>query len=161
MECHLTPPEKISSEHDLSEFDSGEKTLDAWLKRRAIQNEVSGASRTYVVCAGCTGKRVIGFYTLAVGAVHHEQVNNRIKRNMPDPIPVMILGRLAIDKKFQGHGVGLGLLKDAILRTLEAAKIAGIRAMLVHAISEKAKNFYSKQGFIESPIDPLTLMIVL
>jgi GNAT superfamily N-acetyltransferase len=151
-------PEKISAEHDLSMFDSGEPVLDEWLRRRAEQNEASGASRTYVVCAG---KKVVGYYTLAVGAVAHAEAPGRIRRNMPDPVPVMVLGRLAIDKAYHGQGVGTGLLRDAVLRTVQAAEIAGIRAILVHAISEAAKRFYEKYGFVASPVDPLTVMITV
>ncbi len=158
MSGQLKPPERLSPEHDLSDFNSGEQTLDDWLRRRAIQNESSGASRTYVLCAG---KKVAGYYSLAVGAAAHADTSGRVKRNMPDPVPVMILGRLAVDKAFQGQGVGVGLLRDAILRTLQAAEIAGIRALLVHAISEDAKRFYTRCGFMPSPIHPMTLMITL
>ena len=154
----LRAPEKLSPDDDLAAFDSGETALDEWLRRRAAQNESSGASRTCVICAG---KRVVGYYSLAVGAATHEQVAGRIKRNMPDPIPVMILGRLAVDRTFQGKGIGTGLLKDAVLRTLQAADIAGIRALLVHAISDSAKRFYEAYGFIASPVDPMTVMITL
>ena len=109
----------------------------------------------------CSGKRVAGYYSLAVGAAIHEQAAGRIKRNMPDSIPVMILGRLAVDRTFQGKGIGTGLLKDALLRTMQAANIAGIRALLVHAISDSAKRFYEAYGFIASPVDPMTVMITL
>ena len=154
----IRAPEKLSAEHDLSTFDSGEPVLDEWLRRRALQNEASGASRTYVVCVE---KRVVGYYTLAVGAVVHAEVPGRVRRNMPDPIPVMVLGRLAVDKAFQGQNIGAGLLLDGVLRTVQAAQIAGIRAILVHAISESAKRFYEKFGFIPSPVDPLTVMITI
>jgi len=154
----LSPPEKLSGTHDLSDFDSGEAVLDDWLRRRAMQNEAAGASRTYIVCAG---KKVAGYYSLAVGAAAHAESPGRIKRNRPEPIPVMILGRLAVDKSFQGQGVGTGLLRDAALRTVQAAEIASIRALLVHAISEGAKRFYEAHGFIASPVDPLTVMITL
>jgi GNAT superfamily N-acetyltransferase len=149
-------PEKISTEHDVSGFDSGEPALDDWLRRRSLPNEASGASRTYVVCAG---ERVVGYYTLAVGAVARGDAPGRIGRNAPDPVPVMVLGRLAVDRAFQGRHIGTGLLRDAVLRTVQAAKIAGIRAILVHAISEAAKRFYEGYGFIGSPVDPLTVMI--
>ena len=102
-----------------------------------------------------------GYYSLAVGAAAHADSPGRIKRNMPDPIPVMVLGRLAVDKAFQGQGVGAGLLRDAVLRTIQAAEIAGIRTLLVHAISERAKRFYEAYGFISSPVDPMTVMIGL
>jgi GNAT superfamily N-acetyltransferase len=154
----ISAPDKLSPEHDLSAFDSGEVVLDEWLRRRASPNEAAGASRTFVVCAG---KRVAGYYSLAVGAAAREQVPGRIKRNMPDPIPVMILGRLAVDKAFHGRGIGTGLLKDAVLRTMQAAEIAGVRALLVHAISDAAKRFYEFHGFIGSPVDPMTVMINL
>jgi GNAT superfamily N-acetyltransferase len=152
------PPEKLSAEHDLSGFDSGEPTLDDWLRRRALQNEESGASRTYVLRAG---GRVAGYYTLAVGAIAHSQAPGRIRRNMPDPVPAMVLGRLAVDKAFHGSGIGTGLLRDAVLRTVQAADIAGIRVILVHAISTAAKRFYERYGFVASPVDPLTVMITV
>jgi GNAT superfamily N-acetyltransferase len=154
----LTAPQKLTAKHDFSSFKSGEPTLDDWLKRAALANEESGASRTYVVCAG---DRVIGYYALANGAVAHNEVVGRVRRNMPEPIPVMVIGRLAIDEGYQGQGVGAALLRDAILRTLQAAEIAGIRAILVHAISEDAKKFYERSGFYTSPVNPMTLMTTL
>ena len=154
----ITAPQKLSPNHDLSQFQCGEPTLDDWLKKRALLNEESGASRTYVVCIE---NRVIGYYALAVGAVTHADAPGRIRRNMPDPVPVMVLGRLAVDQTEQGRAIGRGLLRDAVLRTLQAADIAGIRAILVHAISETAKQFYLKAGFIPSPVSPMTLMITL
>ena len=154
----ISPPEKLSAEHDLSGFDSRERVLDEWLRRRALQNEASGASRTYVVCAG---KRVVSYYTLEVGAVAHAEAPGRVRRNMPDPLPAMVLGRLAVDKAFQGRHIGAGLLRDAVLRTVQAAEIAGIRAILVHAISGAAKRFHESYGFVASPVDPLTVMITV
>ena len=152
----VVAPEPLKDAHDLSAFDSGEAVLDDWLRRRARSNEESGAARTYVVCAG---GRVVGYYALATGAVALEDAIGRVRRNMPDPIPVMILARLAVDHRYHGHGIGRGLLKDAIVRTAQAARIGGIRAILVHAISEDAKRFYERYGFRESPIDPMMLMI--
>jgi len=154
----LTPPEKLREDHDLSLFQCGEPALDDWLRRRAPQNEESGASRTYVVCIGL---RVVAYYGLAVGAVAHDSAPGRVRRNMPDPVPVMIIGRLAVDQEFHGHGLGQGLLRDTVLRTLQAADIAGIRAILVHAISSDAQRFYEKHGFVRSPIDPMMLMITV
>jgi GNAT superfamily N-acetyltransferase len=154
----LGAPEKLSPEHDCSSFDSGETSLDDWLRRRALPNEASGASRTYVVCAG---KTVAGYYSLAVGAAAHPEVTGKVRRNMPDPIPVMILARLAVDKTFQAQGLGAGLLKDAVLRTIQAAEIAGIRALLVHALTDRARRFYERWGFVSSPVHPLTVMITL
>jgi GNAT superfamily N-acetyltransferase len=154
----LSAPEKLRPDNDLSEFECGELSLDHWLRQRALQNEESGASRTYVVCAG---QQVVGYYALAVGAVAHAEAPGRVRRNMPDPVPVMIIGRLAVHKDFQGRKIGPGLLRDAVLRTLQAANIAGVRAILVHAISEQARGFYEDCGFIASPMDPMTLMITV
>src|SRR5260370_1789115 len=154
----LSSPEKLRAEHDLSEFSCGEPSLDDWLRRRALQNEESGASRTYIVCAG---EHVAGYYALAVGAAAHAEAPGRIRRNLPDPVPVMIIGRLAVHKDHRGRQIGPGLLRDAVLRTLQAAEIAGVRALLVHAISERARKFYAGCGFISSPMDPMTLMITV
>ena len=153
----ISAPQKLSAGHDLSRFDCGEPALDDWLRRRALQNEESGASRIYVVCVG---RKVVGYYTLAVGAVAHPGAPRRVRRNMPDPVPVMVLGRLAVDQSAQGQNIGRSLLRDAILRTTQAAEIAGIRAILVHAISERAKEFYVRSG-TPSPVDPMTLMITV
>lgn len=152
----LCPPEKLNSLHQIETFDSGNSQLDEWLKRRALKNESEGASRTYVLC---DRQAVIAYYGLVNGAVAHTSATGKVRRNMPDPIPVMVIGRLAVDRNWQGRGIGRALLRDAILRTLQAAEIAGIRAILVHAISEDAKLFYQKCGFTVSPIDPMTLMV--
>jgi GNAT superfamily N-acetyltransferase len=154
----LSAPEKLTAAHDLSRFACGERELDEWLRRRAIPNEEQGASRSYVVCVE---RRVVGFYALAAGAADHTIAPGRVKRNMPNPVPVMVIGRLAIDLGFQGRGLGSALLRDAVQRTAQAAEIAGIRAILVHAISENAKRFYERCGFIPSPVDPMTLMITV
>ena len=156
--AEVRAPEHLTPHHDLAAFDSGTPALDDWLKHRALANDDAGGSRTYVVCAG---GRVVGYYALATGGVGHEAAPGRIRRNMPDPVPVMILGRLAVDRAYQGRGLGIGLLRDAILRTLQAAELGGIRAILVHAISEDAKRFYERHGFVPSPIDPMTLMITV
>lgn len=154
----LSAPEKLSPDHDLSQFHCGEPALDDWLRKRALQNEESGASRTYVVFLA---RRVVAYYALAVGAVAHVDAPGRVRRNMPDPVPVMVIGRLAVDQTAQGQALGPALLRDAVLRTVQAAEIAGIRAILVHAISEHAKRFYEKWGFITSPIEPMTFMITV
>jgi len=152
----IQPPEKLNSLHRIDSFDSGNSQLDDWLKQRARKNELEGASRTYVLCAG---ELVVAYYCLANGAVALTTATGRIRRNMPDPIPVMVIGRLAVDCRWQGKGIGRALLRDAILRTLQASEIAGIRAILVNAISEDAKQFYEKCGFTASPIDPMILMV--
>jgi predicted N-acetyltransferase YhbS len=154
----ITAPTPISDRHVVSDFDCGQSSLNDWLKKRAVKNENTGASRTFVVCDDNT---VIGYYTLSVGAVTREEASGKVRRNMPEPIPVMILGRLAVDRRWQGKRIGASMLKDAILRTLIVADQAGIRAMLVHALSEEAKRFYLQCGFHESPLNQMTLMITL
>ena len=154
----LSPPLPLTARHDLSGFACGHPPLDEWLRKNAIRNEASGASRTYVVCEDV---RVLAYYCLANGAVAINAAPGKIRRNMPDPIPVMIIGRLAVDRSQHSRGLGRGLLKDAILRTLRAAEIAGIRAILVHAIDADAARFYRHNGFMESPADPLLLLLPL
>lgn len=151
-------PEPLSAAHDLTAFASGNAALDEWLKRRALANQDTGASRTYVIA---DEDRVIGYYALATGSIAAAEAPGRVRRNMPDPVPVMILARLAIESQHQGRGLGSDLLRDAVLRTLRAAEIAGVRAMLVHAIDEKAGRFYERAGFMPSPLRPLTYFLVL
>ena len=158
VDDELRAPERLRRDHDLSSFVSDVPILDEWLRRRALRNEDSGASRTYVVCAG---GRVVGYYALATGAESLAAAPGRVRRNMPDPVPVMVLGRLAVDRTYRGRGIGRSLLRDAVLRTLQAAEIAGIRALLVHAISEDARRFYERHGFQPSPIDRMTLLLAL
>ena len=154
----ITGPEPITETHLIESFSCGVPVLDDWLKRRALKNEVSGASRTFVICQD---KQVLGYYTLATGSIEHRNAPGKIRRNMPKPIPVMVLGRLAVDQRWQQTGLGRGLLKDALLRTLSVSRQAGIRALLVHTLSEETKHFYTRNGFIESPLYPMTLMIAL
>ncbi len=154
----LRPPQPLGPDHDLTNFACGRPSLDDWLKNKALKNQISGASRSYVVCEG---GEVVAYYCLATGAVDSRQAPGRVRRNMPNPIPAMVLGRLAVDTSLQGRGVGRALLKDAILRTLQAAEIAGIRCLLVHALDEQAAGFYRRNGFLDSPIDPLVLMLPL
>jgi GNAT superfamily N-acetyltransferase len=154
----LTAPAPLAAEHELEPFSSGTPPLDTWLKQRARHNETSGASRTYVVCEG---QRVVGYYSLAAGSVLHAAATGRVRRNMPDPVPVALLGRLAIDQRWQGRGLGSALLRDAVLRVIGAAGTIGVRALLVHAISDEAKAFYERWGFRPSATDPMTLMITI
>ena len=154
----LTAPAPLADRHDLSFFASDSAALDDWLKRRAQANQISGASRTFVVC---DGDRVVGYYALASGGVTISAATGRFRRNMPDPIPVALLGRLAVDRRWQGKGVGRALFRDAALRLSSAAEVIGIRGILVHAISEEAKAFYLALGFDPSPLEPMTLMIAL
>ncbi|MEL4016427.1 GNAT family N-acetyltransferase [Dryocola clanedunensis] len=156
----ITAPELLRAEHVTAEFNCSESTLDEWLKRKALKNQVIGASRTFVVCeAG--NKRVVGFYALATGSVERASVPGLVRRNMPDPIPVCVLGRLAVDASFHGQKIGVALLKDAVLRTRQVSQHVGMRALLVHALSDNAKAFYQRFGFIESGLQPSTLLLPL
>lgn len=132
--------------------------LDDWLKRRAQANQASGASRTYVVC---DDQRIVAYYALASGAVDIKQASGRFRRNMPDPVPVVVLGRLAVERTYQNRGIGRALAGDAASRVIQAADLIGIRGILVHAISAEASDFYRAVGFEISPIAPLTLMATL
>jgi predicted N-acetyltransferase YhbS len=154
----ITAPEPITTAHLIDSFACGIPALDEWLKRRALKNEVSGASRTFVVCHD---GQVVGYYALATGSVERGDAPKKLRRNMPDPIPVMVLGRLAVDRQWQRAGVGRGLLKNAVLRSLSVSQHAGVKALLVHTLSEDAKAFYVRNGFLESPVDPMTLVISL
>jgi GNAT superfamily N-acetyltransferase len=154
----LSPPELLSDRHVLADFGCGEPSLDHWLARRASANQKSGASRTYVVCED---HRVLAYYSLASGVVAIEQATGRFKRNMPDPIPVAVLARMAIDRRWQGLGLGRALFRDAGSRVAQAADTIGIRGILVHALSQNARNFYLALGFDPSPLDPMILMVTL
>ena len=151
-------PQPLADHHVLDAFDCGVQSLDDWLKRRAAGNQTSGASRTYVICAT---EAVVGYYCLAAGALGHADAPGALRRNRPDPIPVMVLGRLAIHKDHHQAGFGTALLHDALGRTWQAAEIAGVAALLAHALSEDAKRFYRSRGFVESPIKPMTMCLIL
>lgn len=154
----FAPPAPIRADHELANFDSGELSLNEWLKRRALKNHASGASRCFVLCAGAT---VIGYYSLSAGAISHEAAPRTMKRNMPDPLPVLLLGRLAIDRHYHNQGIGQAMLRDAMLRAVNVARDAGVFAILVHALSEQAKRFYLSRGFVESPLQPMTLFMTI
>ena len=157
----VQPPEPLNAEHVLSDFDSGVASLDDWLRRRAAQNQISGASRTFVVCASPGSRQVVAYYALAASAVAPDAAPGRFRRNMPDPIPVVVLGRLAIARVHQGRGLGRALFQDGAKRVVHAADAIGIRGLLVHAISDEAKAFYASLGLDPSPLDPMTLMTTL
>ena len=154
----LRAPEPLSDQHDLSAFTSGVAALDDWLQRRARGNQLTGASRTFVLC---DADRVVAYYALASGSVAASAAPGRFRRNMPDPIPVVVLGRLAIDTAWQRQGLGRALVRDAGLRVLQAAAVIGVRGLLVHALSDDARQFYLAIGFEPSLLDPMTLMVTL
>lgn len=152
----ILEPAPLTPAHRVDTFRCTSTELEIWLKQRAQKNQLEGASRTFVVCAG---EEVVGYYALSAGAVLHDTAPGNIRRNMPEPIPVAVLGRLAVHAGWLGQGIGAGLLKDAVLRTVRLAGEMGIRALLSHAIDEEAKQFYLHHGFIESPIEPLVVML--
>ncbi len=152
----ITTPAPLKITHDLNAFDSGNATLNDWLIKRALKNQQNGASRTFVTCSK---NQVIAYYALSTGSVERDIATGNFSRGMPEPIPVIVLGRLAVDKSYQGQGIGSALLKDAMLRTVSIADNVGVRGFLVHAISDDAKRFYLKYGFQESPMEPMTLLI--
>lgn len=159
MSLKLSAPVPLSATHILDNFACGEASLDDWFKRRALTNQLSGASRTFVVTD--QQGRVYGYYAMAAGAVSHQVATSNVRRNMPDPIPVMVLARLAVDQRAQGIKLGASLLQDAVARAMSVSQNAGVRALLVHALHERAKQFYEHYGFQESPQHPMTLMLRL
>ena len=159
MSLQLSAPQPLAATHLVDEFQCGEIVLDDWLKRRAMSNQISGASRTFVVMG--QDNRVYGYYAMAAGAVSHQMASSAIRRNMPDPVPVMVLARLAVDHRAQCIKLGASLLQDAINRAVVVSQNAGVRALLVHALHDRAKAFYEHYGFQSSPIHPMTLMLKL
>jgi GNAT superfamily N-acetyltransferase len=157
-ELDFTPPAPITADQEMASFDSGEPSLNEWLKKRAFKNHVSGASRCFVLCAGAN---VIGYYSLSAGAISHETAPKPMRRNMPGPLPVLLLGRLAVDKRYHNQGIGQALLRDAMLRAVNVAGDAGVFALLVHALSDQAKQFYLSRGFVESLLQPMTLIMTV
>jgi GNAT superfamily N-acetyltransferase len=152
-------PQPLSAEHRVDGFACGESSLDEWLRRRALPNQTTGASRTFVVTDD--SNQVVAYYALATGAVAHHDASGRIRRNMPNPVPVMVLARLAVDQRYQGHKLGAAMLKDAVQRTLAVSQTAGVRALLVHALNESSRQFYMHYGFESSPVNPMTMMLLL
>jgi len=159
MSLQLSAPQPLAATHLLDGFTCGEASLDEWLTRRALANQHSGASRTFVVTD--QDGRVFGYYAMAAGAVSHQMATSGVRRNMPNPVPVMVLARLAVDHRAQGIKLGASLLQDAVNRAVIVSHNAGIRALLVHALHERAKQFYAHYGFQESPQHPMTLMLRL
>ena len=152
--------EKLSAHHALDAFECGQPPLDQFLKRFAFANQRAGSAQTYVVCRGAN--QVVGYYSLCVGAVEHSAASERVRKGLANhPVPVMILARLAVASVEQKRGIGKALLKDALLRTAQAAEIAGIRALLVHAKDDEARRWYLNFDFEESPTDPYHLFLLM
>jgi len=153
----LSAPSPLGEEHVVEGFRCTSPALTKWLLERAHKNQREGASRCFVVCDA--RRNVVGYYALAAGQISHAEAPGPVRRNMPDPIPVAILARLAVHEAWTGQGIGRGLLKDAELRILQAAQQMGIRVLLCHAIDTSAKAFYRHFDFIESPVEPMTMML--
>jgi GNAT superfamily N-acetyltransferase len=151
-------PRLISDADDVASFDSGEPTLDSYLRNRALANNAGGGSSCFVTCRE---GRVVGYYALAASSVTRAECPGKVRRNMPEPVPVILLSRLAVDRKEQGNGVGADLLRDAITHTIQAAEHIGVRAMLVHALHADARQFYLHHGFDPSPTDELHLYLLI
>ncbi|BBU61478.1 N-acetyltransferase GCN5 [Methylosinus sp. C49] len=156
----LEPPAPLSESHELAEFRSGETVLDEWLMRRALANMEAGASKTYVLCAAGS-QQVVGFYALSMGQILDREALGSMRRNMPRHIPSVILGRLAIDARCQGRGIGRALLHDAVSRSRRAAREVAARLLVVHAISPTAEAFYRHHGFMRLPVETPTLALDL
>ncbi len=152
-------PVLLEDAHHLDDFVCNEASLENWLKRRARKNHSSGGSRVFVVTTD--NGSVVGYYALSAGSVARAVTPGRLSRNMPEPIPVAVLGRLAVHRDHGGRGLGAGLLRDAVLRTQRVARDVGVRALLCHAVDEHARAFYLHHAFLVSPIEPLTLMLPL
>ena len=151
--------EKLRREHVLDAFDCGQPDLNAWPIRYALQNQSASSAQTYV---GLVNESVVGYYSLAVGQVEYSDASERLRKGLArHPVPIMLLARLAVHKEWQGKGVGRALLRDAILRTVQASEIAGIRALVVHAKDDAAKRYYEQFDFVSSPTDPLHLFVLL
>jgi len=159
MSGRLSAPQPLAADHRTEGFSCGEASLDEWLRRRALVNQTTVVSRTFVVTDD--QGQVLAYYALAAGAVSHQESPGSIRRNMPEPIPVMVLARLAVDQRLQGRQVGGALLKDALRRAAAVAQNVGVRALLVHALNEHARQFYIHYGFVASPVNPMTLMLAL
>lgn len=155
----IGPPELLQAFHVVDAFDCGEPVLDEWLKRRALGNQTSGASRTFVVAND--QRQVVGYYALAAGAVAHQDAVRSVRQNMPNPIPVMVLARLAVHTQEQRLKLGASLLQDAVRRSVFVAESTGVRAIVVHALNDRARQFYEHYGFKPSPIHAMTLMLPL
>jgi GNAT superfamily N-acetyltransferase len=154
----LTAPEPLAPKHRVNGFACGQPLLDEWLQRRAQANQSSGASRTFVTC---DEGAVVAYYALASSAVTLATAPGRFRRNMPDPIPAVVLARLAVAKSHHGQGVGRAMFQDAARRVIHAADAIGIRGLLVHALTEDAAAFYRRLGFDASPLHPMILMVTL
>ena len=154
----FSAPRLLTAAHILDNFSSGEPVLDEWLKKRALKNNEIDASRTFVVLLD---QDVVAYFAMTVGDISHSAATGALRRNMPDPIPVTVLARLAVREKWHGHGLGRSLLREAVVRSLQVSANAAIKAIVVHALNERARDFYEGFGFQRSRLDEMTLMAPL
>ena len=159
MTAKLSAPQPLQTKHRLKAFACGEASLDDWLRRRALSNQMNGASRTFVTATATN--EAVAYYALATGAVARSEAPGRIRRNMPNPIPMIVLTRLAVDQRYQGLQLGGALLQDAVKRAVAVSHNAGVRALIVHALNDRAGRFYAHYGFKPSPVTPMTFMLPL
>ncbi|MHC0026573.1 MULTISPECIES: GNAT family N-acetyltransferase [Enterobacter] len=153
----ISAPEPLNSGHNIADFCCTEPGLNEWLKKKAHKNHSTGISRVYVICAE-NSHRVIGYYCLSTGSVQRNTAPGAYRRNAPESLPVIVLGRLAVDQAYSGQGLGVALLKDAVYRTEHIALQVGVKALVVHALSEEVSSFYTRFGFDASVVHPLTLL---
>ena len=159
MTAEVRAPQPLATVHVVEGFECGVSELNDWLRRRALANQFSGATRCFV--AADPAHRVVAYYALAAGAAAREDATGAVRSNMPDPVPVIVLARLAVDRSQQGRHLGTSMLQDAVQRVVGISRQVGARAMLVHALDERAADFYRRYGFQDSPIQPKTLMLRL
>lgn len=154
----MNPPEPLGLAHKLDGFDCGDESLNFWLRKHAWRNEASGASRCFVLCEGAA---ILGFYTISAAGIARDAAPKAVRRNAPNPVPALLIGRLGVDLSVQGRGLGKALLKDAMIRASVIAKNAGVALVFLHALSETAKRFYLSRGFVESPLQPMTMCMTM
>jgi predicted N-acetyltransferase YhbS len=154
----ITTPEPISPNHNFANFTCGKPVLDDWLIKKALKNQTDGSSRTFIVMDSDLDQ-VVGYYCLSTGSVSHELAPGNVRRNMPDPIPIILLGRLAVHVDYVNQGIGRGLMKDCYKRAASVAEQVGVRALIVHALDDESRHYYLNLGFTESTIQERTLMI--
>jgi GNAT superfamily N-acetyltransferase len=160
--ARFSEPERLGDHHELDGFDSGVRSLDTWLAEYALQAARAGSARTYVVADSEQEGRVVGYHAIAAASVERAAATARVTKGMPSqPVPAVLLARLAVDRTVQGEGLGAWLLQDAMRRTLSVAEELGVRVLLVHAIDESARGFYRRFGFEPSPTDPLNLQLLI
>jgi GNAT superfamily N-acetyltransferase len=156
----VQPPERLNALHDVSQFDNGKHpSLDAWLRDRALASEGMSA-RTYVVCAGNAPQRVVGYYTISTAMEQRISLPNaKLRRAMPDQVPLLLIGRLAVHRQYQGKGLGSDLLSDGVRRCLEVSEIAGVRAIVTHALDDDAIHFYEHHGFLRCSLGDRVMLL--